>query len=386
MIMNKPFITEEEFLELGRTEIDTPKALAEALHTLRPQMTLTEEGAGKLYRNIQLSLFATRLAGLTEQTRSGERERCKEIAGWLDNGFPTFRYGHAGNFLVPDPKDDFAWDLQWDNIEDPSEADKAHLHHEYETLCNEGALSSPIMLIQINWSGNGSNENEPFWGNILSHRGIKHMAGRLPQIWHTIVENGYEDTFRGAYMTDFYKPFPTPKSDLFEKTFRKATLDSYLDDNSAIRAKWNNELDNSDYASVRRFDTLVAGTDFTGDAAPQLDIMTLLQMAMFIQLCEEAKLLHIEHPIMVPWGQIPKHGLEASVPAAEASEAFPLPDELPFLDGKSAKTAFTETYMQHNSLGNGHMGNWLKTTACNTFTAIQTMEKAWEAKYGNAEC
>lgn len=44
--MNKPFITEEEFLELGRTEIDTPKALAEALHTLRPQMTLTEEGAG----------------------------------------------------------------------------------------------------------------------------------------------------------------------------------------------------------------------------------------------------------------------------------------------------------------------------------------------------
>ncbi|PAU66805.1 hypothetical protein B1526_1719, partial [Bifidobacterium criceti] len=59
--MNKPFITEEEFLELGRTEIDTPKALAEALHTLRPQMTLTEEGAGKLYRNIQLSLFATRL-------------------------------------------------------------------------------------------------------------------------------------------------------------------------------------------------------------------------------------------------------------------------------------------------------------------------------------
>lgn len=385
--MEKPFITEAEFLELGRTEISTAKALAEALHVFQPQVILTDEGAKKLYRNIQLSLFATRIK---DAEKGKKREDDETIAGWLDKGFPTFRYGHAGNFLVPDPKDDFSWNRPWDDIEHPSEEDRAQLHREYETLCNEGALSTPVMLIQINWSGIGWNNNAPFWYNILNHGGVdgekdgvKCMAGRLPKIWHTIVDNGYEDTFRGAYVTDFYKPFSTPKSGTFEETFKGATLGAYLHDDDAAKAKWNTNLDNSDYADLRRFATLESGDDFTGNIDPQLNLLTLLYMAMFVQLCEEAKMLHIEHPIMVPWGRIPQSGLETSTAKAEGSETFPLPAELPFLDGKSVEVAFADTFMQHNSNGNGHMGGWLETEALSTFSTIRDMKADWKAEYGD---
>lgn len=82
--MKQPHINETEFFDMGRTVIDTPQALAQALTVLRPKgPKLTLSGAHKLFYNIQLSLFATRI----QDAQANDADRISKIAEWLKGDF-----------------------------------------------------------------------------------------------------------------------------------------------------------------------------------------------------------------------------------------------------------------------------------------------------------
>lgn len=392
--MKQPHINETEFFDMGRTVIDTPQALAQALTVLRPKgPKLTPSGAHKLFYNIQLSLFATRI----QDAQANDADRISKIAEWLKGDFPNFRYGHAGNFFVPDPQDDFKWGRDWDNVNDPSKQDRAQNRREYQALLNSGAFRSPIMLVQVNWSGNGWYDKQPFWTNILGHRGIEgkdpdghlNMAAHLPKLWNTITENKYDSTFRGVYITDFYKPFPTPDSTLFRRSFAHTTLRAYFKDNNEERQSWEENLRQSQYADTLRFNTLVSGCDYEGADGSDimsLRIMDVFNMAMSIQLCVEAQMLHIKRPVMVPWGTLPRDAMiKAAKTAARAGRAFNLADYLPFtnasntFDNKSISKALNDLYMQHNSGFNRRYNSWIDSGECvTTFKNIADAVSEWK--------
>ncbi|KOA48435.1 hypothetical protein BAAM0483_08090 [Bifidobacterium animalis subsp. animalis MCC 0483] len=384
--MTKPFINEQEFLKLGCEPIDTPAALSQAIHTLRPGMELTKGGAEKLYRDIQMAFFADRLANNGWQSNREEEKRVEEIMGWLNNGFPTFRYGHAGNWFIPTHDSSisnrplFSNDSIWENADNLTERDRELAHFQYEALLKEGAFSNPIMLIQINWSGNGWSDNAPFWLNVLAHRGADNsnvFAGQLPKMWAAIQDEGFDSTIQGAYLTDFYKPFSTPDSGSFYRTLKKVTLETFLDTDSAKLGEWRSQISATPF-SVKDFNVLDSAVDFTGATDFTLPVLGIVQMAMLIQLCHEAELLHVDHPIMVPWGNLPAEGLKASVPLAMSSSTFPYSDELPFLDGGEPSEVFNSTKLQHNSRTNVHMGGWLESTEfTDCMNAIAKLKADW---------
>lgn len=183
---------------------------------------------------------------------------------------------------------------------------------------------------------------------------------------------------KGAYVTDFYKGLPTPKAGTFIAAFKNMTLGDVLaSENSDLRQQWEQTLQHI-------VDTTPEIHDVVGDDGlhfPMLDMdiadasvmsvpfNSILNMAMLMMLCEEARVLGIPRPIVVPWSLAVS---DAMVPALqcmdkniEAIEEYR--DFRPYyIDINNVRNELESMRLQHPSGINGHFTKWIAGKTRNT--------------------